>query len=136
MHDVIGVLEHGTPWFEKGNILLIMLTINLPLSPFCREVRSVGRTVGEEREDMIMGGGNVVEIQGMGGWREDMKVDAFWQGWRCARLSKLYSAARRASDPEFLFPLTFFWREAVVPSVQYHVLTWAVFLSLKDFFWP
>ena len=26
---------------------------------------------------MIRGDGNVVEIQGMGGWREDMKVETF-----------------------------------------------------------
>lgn len=37
---------------------------------------SLGRTVGEER-DVIMGDGNMVEIQGMGGWREDMKVETF-----------------------------------------------------------
>jgi len=36
-HDVVGMLEQGTPWFERGNKLSIMLTNNLPLCPFCSE---------------------------------------------------------------------------------------------------
>lgn len=38
---------------------------------------SLGTTERGKREDVIMGDGNVVEIQGMGGWREDMKVETF-----------------------------------------------------------
>lgn len=115
VHDVIRMLEQETPWFKRGNKLLIMLTNNLPLCPFCREQK-------------LQIWGELWERKGGCGW------------WKCGRNTRQERLEGRHESRDcmagdvrsfpvciqqlrglqitFLFPLTFFWREAVAPTLS------------------
>lgn len=129
------MLEQRTPWFERVVHYWLCRQIICPRVPSAERTEVVGLrgTAGEER-DVITGCRNVVGIEGMGDWRENMKVETGMRLEMCVAFQLVFSSWERLWL-QVCLPPAFFWRVPAASGAVHWLGNQAIFCGLSGETW-